>query len=760
MTFRNFISASTQYCDLNSWEPAPYIRKSFSLDFVPESAILSICTPGFYELFLNGQRITKGEMAPYISNPDQICYYDTYDVAGSLNVGENVLGIILGNGFANQCVDSWQFSAAPFRAPLSMALNLQVIGGGKSISIEADKDFKCHPSPVLFDMYRYGMHYDARLEQSGWCCPGFDDSQWRNVHRVPAPKGSICLCRAQPVTVQHELKPKSIQHQQDFYFLHRSSAPDSLPAPETYVADGWMYDFGYNCTGVCRLKIRGKKGQKITLRHGEALRNGKFNLNSIYTFQDDYYKYCQLMQADSYILKGGDEEIFAPFFTYHGFRYVLVEGITPEQATEDLLTYVVFNSDIPRRAWFSSSDATLNTLYDMGIRSDLSNFVYFPTDCPHREKNGWTGDTSVSAPHLLLNFDCSQSLRVWMDNIRRTQLDTGMLPAIVPTTGWGYEWGNGPTWDAVIVNIPYYAYRYDGDLTIFEENAPMISKYLRYIAGRRDDRGLVDCGLGDWSQPNPDQVRLDSLELTESCMVMDMARKSSLMFARIGDEAESKYTIDLADRIRNAIRAHLIDYTTMTAKGNCQTAQSLALAMDIFTPAEYPIAYRRLLEMIGEKDYHAYCGMLGVRYMFHVLCQNGDGSLAYRMIVRDDEPSYGSMIKRGGTALFECLMANGVQESQNHHFLGDILQLFIRRFAGLDYNPDLRDTAFVRINPCIIDELDHASAIFCCKYGEIQCGWKRENGKVSVDVVLPEGVRGILTLDGNEYAVSSGTHSY
>ncbi len=760
MTFRNFVSASLRYCDLQDWEPAPYIRKSFQLSFVPQTAPLCICTPGFYELYVNGQRVTKGELAPYISNPDQVCFYDTYDIAPLLTQGENVLGVILGNGFANQCIESWNFSKASFRAPLSVALELQVCGEEKTLSIGTDESFRCSASPVLFDMYRYGMQYDARLEQPGWNAPGFDDSAWQTVRCVAAPKGALKSCQAQPVTVEHELSPKNIQRQQDFHYLHRSTAVDSEAMPETYVADGWVYDFGFSCAGVCRLKIRGHRGQKITLRHGEALRDGKFCLNSIYTFKEDYADYIHLFQTDTYILKGGEEEIFTPFFTYHGFRYVLVEGITPEQATEDLLTFVVFHSDIPRRAWFSCSDSTLNTLYDMGIRADLSNFHYFPTDCPHREKNGWTGDTSVSAPQLLLNFDCSQSFGVWMETIRYTQLTSGMLPAIIPTTGWGYAWGNGPTWDAAIINMPFYTLRYDGSIGLFRENAEMISRYLHYIAGRRDERGLVDCGLGDWSQPNPEQVRVDSLELTESCMVLDMARKSCLMFRQIGDEAESKYTSQLAQQMLCAIREHLIDETTMTAKGNCQAAQALALAMDIFTPEEYPIAYRRLLQMIEEKGRHAYCGMLGLRYLFHVLCQNGDADLAYEMIVREDEPSYGSMIKRGGTALFESAMANGVQESQNHHFLGDILQLFIRRFAGLDYNPELTDDTFVRIAPCIIDALDHAEASFASKWGMIQCGWKRENGKITLHAELPEGVHGMLCYDGQAYPLNAGVHQF
>lgn len=778
MNWNHFISADFQYCDLKQWVNAPYIRKSFQVAFLPEKAEVTVCTTGFYELFLNGQKITKGEMAPYISNPDHICYYDTYDISTLLTEGENVIGVILGNGFANQCIDSWQFSKAPFRAPLCVAMKLTACGEGKNMTMETDETFKTHPSPVLFDMYRYGMHYDARLEVEDWCKPGFDDSHWQPVHYVKEPKGEKLLCKAQPVKAQYELAPRSIVRQEDFYYLHRSTAEDAQPMKETYVKEGWLYDFGVSRAGVCRLKITGEKGQKITLRHCETLRNGNFNLNSIYTFKENYHGYIHLFQTDTYILKGGEEEIFTPFFTYHGFRYVLVEGITEEQADKSLLTFVVMNSDIPRRAQFTCSDEILNTLYDMGVHADLSNFVYFPTDCPHREKNGWTGDAAVSASQLLLNFDCSESLRVWMENIRRTQLDSGMIPCIVPTSGWGYTWGNGPAWDWVIVNLPYYALKYDGRLDIIEENADMIYRYLTFISTTRDERGLVKWGLGDWCQPgwkNRSENILSPLEYTSSCVVYDMALKSRLMFTRIGRSKEAEYAGTLAEEMRSAIREHLVDKDNLTAAGACQTSQALGLALGIFTEEEYEGAYRRLIELIEEKDRHVYCGMIGLRYIFHVLFENGDGSLAYEMITREDEPSYGSMIKRGGTALFESLFTNGVQESQNHAFFGDILNLFISRLAGLIVNPDMDDKNKILVAPHIIPQVQHAEAFYDTDCGRVRVSWERlvENSgkqsmeqarrsveRVSDEVVIvievPKGVHGELLWEEQYYVLQEG----
>lgn len=761
MQKRKFIGAAYEYCDINRWVPAPYIRKSFCLNFKLSGARLFIATPGFYELYVNGCKITKGELAPYISNPDHICYEDIYNISGLLKEGENVVGIILGNGFANQCITSWGYSKASFRAPLCVAVSLEILGEQQALFIESDESFKTYMSPVLFDMYRYGMYYDACKEMEGWCSPGFDDSLWNTVHLVEAPKGKVCLCEADPVRVQYELTPVYIKKQQDFYYLHSSSKEGAEHLQETYVKEGWLYDFGKSCTGVCRLKIRGKRGQKVTLRHCETLRDGNFNLNSIYTIREDYAGYIHLFQADTYILKGGDEEIFTPFFTYHGFRYVLVEGITKEQATEDLLTFLVFNSDIRKRAFFCSSDRTLNTLYDMGIHADLSNFVYFPTDCPHREKNGWTGDIAVSAEQLLLNFDCSESLRVWMESVRCAQLESGMLPGIVPTAGWGYHWGNGPRWDSVITEVPYYVLKYDGRTDLIVENADMMMKYLNYISGRRDERGLVKCGLGDWCQPGSDNIRISSpLEFTDSCMVFEMASKVSFMMRQIDREEDAKIADKLAREIKQAIREHLLDKETMTAAGACQTSQALGLYLGIFEAGECTVAYKRLLEFIEAKKRHVDCGMIGLRCIFHVLFEHGDGSLAYEMITREDEPSYGSMIKRGGTALFEALEDNGVQESQNHHFLGDILNLFISKLAGIVVNPDMTDEKHILIAPHMIDKVEEVFASFKASKGEVCVSYKNEQEKAELVVEMPEGMYGEVLWKGERKKLQKGRNVF
>ena len=611
-------------------------------------------------------------------------------------------------------------------------------------------------------MYRHGVVYDAREEISGFADADFDDSAWEYAKLSEPPRGVLRPSTALPVREQYQLTPVSIEKQEDFYYLYDR---DGAPLPISYVECGWVYDFGYNCAGVCRLKIKGEQGQKITLRHGETLRDGHFDMSSIV----DHRVKLEQFQADTYILKGGEEEIFVPPFTWHGFRYVLVEGITEEQAAPDLLTYIVFNTDLRKRSDFRCSDETINTLYEMTIRSDLSNFQHFPSDCPTREKSGWTGDVSVSAQQLVLSFDCSENFRMWQENFSASQLENGMLPCIVPCTGPGdgtpeasvYGWGTGPAWDSAAINVPFFCYQYDHREDIIRESSDMMYRYLQYIAGKRDEKGLIACGLGDWCQPySKDGIFSSPLEFTDSTQIYEISQRAAYLFGVIGQEERRDYALQLMKEMKEAVRAHLIDWDTMTVAGSCQTSQAVALSMGIFEESEYADAYQRLIDFIIEKNYFLDCGMIGLRHIFHVLFENGDGDIALKMICQEEAPSYANMIKLGGTALFESLIPNGINKSQNHHFYGDIINLFITKLAGLNINPDLEDIHHVVVAPRIPDSISFAEASYAFREGEVKVKWEQKEGKVTIYVQMPSCAHGVLKFAGQEILLQNGSQQF
>ena len=752
----NFIKAGDQMCSFENHIPAPYFRKEFALDFVPAKAEITICGLGFYELYINGKNITKGPLAPYISNTDDICYYDNYDITDLLKKGANVVGILLGNGFRN-CFGGfiWNFQNAHCCGPVTAALCLEAFDADMTFEMEADETFKTHASPVTFDDLRMGCHYDARLEIPGWNEPGFDDSAWENAQREKTPKGIKKLCSAEPIVCTETLKPIAIKHYDVLPFGYKTTAPGAEPYESTIRENVYVYDFGVNTAGVTVLRINGKPGQKITIRHGEEhLVDGKFAVNTtIFNRPDCVDNYLEYNQTDIFICKGGYES-FVPRFKYDGFRYAYVEGLEEDQATEDALTALVMNSDLKPRAWFHCSDGTLNQLQEMTRRSDLANFYYFPTDCPHREKNGWTGDASMSAEHMMLNLEAGTSLKEWMANIRAAQAENGSLPGIVPTGGWGFAWGNGPAWDSVCVNVPYYVYRFTGDKSVIEENVSLIMRYLCYAATRRDERGLVAIGLGDWLDPNKEKNKkiASPLEFTDTAMLHDISAKAAFLFGEIGREAEKNYALAMADLYRNAIRTHLIDSGTKLVEGNCQTSQAFAIETGLFDTDEIQEAGKRLVEIIHRDGDVNACGMIGLRYLFHALTRIGESELAYKIITSRHPHCYGYWVENGATSMWESFqeMENSNASSKNHHFLGDITSWMLQNVAGIKPNPYCNDISEFEIAPHYLEVLDFAEGYYENEYGKLTAKWVRTENEIELDVEVPAGMKGKLVLtDGH-----------
>lgn len=768
MFSKHFICARTDYCDYEHHVPAPLFRKTFSVSESPSSAKLTICGLGFYELYINGIHITRGALTPYISNPDDLLYYDCYDLLPYVQEGDNVIGIILGNGFQNPFGGFiWDFEKVAWRGAPRVAFSLEMCIDEKVTVLEADETVRVAESPITFDDLRIGAFYDANKEIDGWNTIDFDDSSWKFAQRTTTPRGEARICEADPIVIYDRKKPIAIQHIDDFCFCCEENSAYANPIERTRVRDTYLYDFGENNSGVCQLKIHGTPGQKIILRFAELLVDGKFSISTTIFQRPESQIYYDYPQMDVYICNGKEEEIFIPPFTYHGFRYVLVEGITPEQATDDLLTYLIMSSELPERGRFCCSDDVINRLFDMTVRSDRSNFIFFPTDCPHREKNGWTADAALSAEHMLLHMKATPNYREWMRAITKAQREDGALPGIIPTGGWGFGW-SGPGWDCVCVYIPYYVYQYDGDVSLFQENSVMIKKYLTYMESQRDVNGLVAFGLGDWCQPDKEKGILSPLHLTGSVMAFDIARKAAYMFQTIGDFEASERADILATSIRDAIRNHLIDFDEMVADGNCQTSQALIVAMDILDEDEKPKAVEQLVKFIHEQDDHLFCGVIGARQLFHVLAAYGYVDLAIKMIVRPDYPSYGMWVAEGATTLAEEFTRPGQYiNSLNHHFWGDIASFFMKELAGLRPNPYVRDIREYRIEPLFAETLNEAQAAYDSTWGTVSVKWVREGDKISLIVEAPPEIYGKICIPEpfrlvtgeSEWELKSGRYS-
>ena len=740
---RSFISATREMSTLEARVPAPYLRKTINVSSDIIKADLSVCGLGFYRFWLNGTELTRGLLSPYVSNADHILDYDVYDLTGQFSTGENVLGFQLGNGMQNSFGGYvWDFEKASWRSAPKLAICLRLAyADGTVTEIEADESFLCAPSPTISDDLRMGEQYDARLEIPGWNLPGFDDSGWTPAIATECPRGQSMICKAHPIVCTRELKPVSIQPDMRLTF--------ELNDREV---TGYLYDFGENCAGVATLRITGQPGQKLGMIFGEYIKeDGSFSVDNLRFIRPEYLDMPLYIQENEYTCKGGEEEVWTPGFTYHGFRYVLVWGITPEQATTELLTYRVMNTELESRGGFSCSDEVINKLQRMTEIATLANFYHFPTDCPHREKNGWTADAALSLEHTLLNFDAADNYYEWLRHIRCALDNEGNMPGIVPTANrWGYT--TGPAWDQILIQLPYMVYRFTGRKDIVEETLPEIWRYMNYIVSITDARGLVCLGLGDWCAPYG--VR-SPLLFTTSVVCLDLCRKAAFLFNAFGRTAQATFCQDLAENFRNAIRRHLIDWSTYTAVGcdsphtGSQTSQAMAIYYDVFTEEEKPAAFRVLLEKIREENDHLDTGVLGARVIFFVLSQFGHSDLAHKIMVDPTYPSYGEWVARGETALCEDFNRYDMKiNSLNHHFWGSISAWFIQCIAGIHFNPNADDIHRADITPHFITGLAHAQAHHICPDGKIEVSWQRTGEKTAeLTLTVPEGIHGNLILE-------------
>lgn len=486
------------------------------------------------------------------------------------------------------------------------------------------------------------------------------------------------------------------------------------------------------------------------------MKDGDLNIAQVWFPNKNWERDKDIVHKDTYICKGTGKEVFEPSFTYHGFRYVKVTGITEEQATDELLTYLVYHTELNTRGDFRCSDPVSTALQEITRRSIVSNFHHFPTDCPQREKNGWTADAALSCEAVLINFDPERNYREWMRNVSKAQREDGAIPAIVPTAGWGFHWGNGPAWDCVLAWIPYYTYIYRGETDMITELAPSFMSYLRYLRTRCDENGLLHIGLGDWCHVGGIKHKAP-LVVTDTVTSMDIASKIAIMLDAVNMSAEADYARAEAAKYRAAIRGELVDLNTMLVMGNCQTCQAMALYYGVFDEKERSAAFEGLLEMIHGQDDHIDVGVLGGRVIFHVLSQFGYSELAYKMITREDFPSYGNWLKRGATTLWENFFTDKV-DSMNHHFWGDISAWFIKCIAGIVLNPDKHNVNALKIAPSFVSAINDVSAYHITPLGKATVAWRRDGEDIILDLEIPQGICAFAELEP-DFRFESGERS-
>ncbi|MCC8155414.1 MAG: glycoside hydrolase family 78 protein [Tannerellaceae bacterium] len=725
------------------YEPAPYFRKKFTAGKEIRSARAYIAVAGLYELYINGKKIGTHRLDPMYTRFDRRNLYVTYDVTSQLQNGENAIGALLGNGWYNhQSKAVWDFDRAPWRNRPAFCMDLRITYTDGSVeTIPTDLSWKKADSPILFNSIYTAEHYDARLEQKGWSTAQFDDSGWQRVGYRGAPSQQVTAQQIRPVRNVQAIAAQSVKK------LDKNT---------------YLFDFGQNMSGVTRIQVSGEEGTVIKLKHGERLYpNGYLDMSNI----DVYYRGDQEkdpFQTDILILSGQGEDEFMAKFNYKGFRYVEVTSDKPVELDRNSLTAYFMHSDVPAAGRIHTSSELINKLWWATNNAYLSNLMGYPTDCPQREKNGWTGDGHFAIETALYNFDGITVYEKWLADHRDEQQPNGVLPDIIPTGGWGYGTDNGLDWTSTIAIIPWNLYLFYGDSKPLADCYESIKRYIDYV-DRTSPNRLTSWGRGDWVP-----VKSHSNKELTSSVYFYVDTKILAEAARLFNKEEDfRYYSTLAEKIKEAVNTKYLNRETGIYASGTQTELSVPLQWKIVPEEMIGKVAKNLAQKVEDAGFHLDVGVLGAKAILNALSENGYHQAAYKIAAQDTYPSWGRWIVNGATTLLENWDLEAERDiSDNHMMFGEIGGWFYKGLGGIF--PDAEQPGFKHIilRPNFVRELKHFEAQHESPYGSIisRWEWKKKN-TVTYQITVPPNSTTTLYLP--DYVkgeriikLSAGKHSF
>jgi alpha-L-rhamnosidase len=722
--------------------PAPYFRKVFHSGKPVKVARAYIAVGGLYELFLNGEKVGNHRLDPMFTRYDRRILYVTYDVTSHIRKGKNAIGVILGNGWYNhQALGVWGFADAPWRNRPTFCLDLRLTYDDNTTEVvSTGLDWRTSGGSIIRNNIYTGENQDANKAQPGWNSANFDDSQWNNVNLCSAPSQNI---------VAQQLYP--IRNVETIPAQYMNKLNDSL----------YVFDLGRNIAGVTQLKIEGKAGTIVRLIHAERLSpNGRVDLGRISNFHRPTDEE-DLFQTDTYILSGKGKDTFMPKFNYKGFRYVEVSCSEPTELKKECLTGYFMHNDVPEVGNVTTSDPIINKIWKATNVSYLSNLFGYPTDCPQREKNGWTGDGHLGIEAGLYNYDALTIYEKWLADHRDEQQPNGVLPDIIPTSGWGYGTENGLDWTSTIALIPWNVYLFYGDSKLLEDCYENIKRYVDYV-DRNSPQYLSDWGRGDWVPVKT----LSSKELTSSVYYYvdtNILAHAAKLFGKQDDY--EKYTA-LAENIKEAINKKYLNRDTGIYAGGSQTELSVPLMWGVVPEDMKAKVAANLANKVQKDGCHVDVGVLGCKALLNALSENGYADLAFQVAAQKDYPSWGWWISNGATALVENWDYQGAGEfSDNHMMFGEIGAWFYKALGGI--KPDSKHPGFrhILLAPHFVKGLNYANISYQSPSGLIVSNWKRKGKKIIYEVTIPANCTATFTMpanikDSRTVALESGTHVF
>lgn len=729
---------SASYIGMNDFtvekksHPSQYYRKEFQTDKTVKSAKVYATALGLYELYLNGKKVGNDLFTPGYTSYNHRLQYQTYDVTDMLQKN-NVIGAIVGDGWYRGNI-GWKGDFAFYGKQLGLLVQLQVeYTDGTSDTVVTNGGWKASYGPILeSDMYN-GEKYDARLEMDGWAQSGFDESKWSTVEIIDHSRDILVAPQGPPVKAIEEITPKEL-----------------ITTPKGEI----VLDLGQNIVGWARMKVKGKAGDKVTLKFAEVLdKDGNFYTVNLRAAE----------ATDSYILKGDGEEVFEPRFTSHGFRYIQVIDY-PGDLNLDAITGIVVHSDMAPTGSFTTSDPMVNQLQSNIQWGQKDNFLDIPTDCPQRdERAGWTGDAQVFSMTAAYNFDVAAFYTKWLDDLAADQLDNGLVPNVIPdilTGGAGAAAKGGATgWADAAVIIPWTVYQSYGDKRILEEQYDSMKGWVDYMANESGEDYLWNNDKhwhwGDWLAYNADKPDYNGSVTEKDLIATAYAYYSTTLLSKTAAVIGKTEDIEKYDALaKNIKRAFIQEYITPNGRlvSHTQTAYALALTFDLI-PEDLIEKSANFFAQDVEKFGHLTTGFLGTYVLCSTLSKIGRDDLAFMLLNRKEFPSWLYPITMGATTIWErwdTQKPDGTiiegMNSFNHYSYGAIGEWLYTHVGGIKIDPENPGYKHILFHPNPGGGLTSANAEFLSRYGKIKSDWEIKEGEFYYEVMIPANTTAIVTL--------------
>ena len=705
-------------------QPAlPYLRKSFSIGKPLAKATVYATALGLYELRLNGQRVGDHFLAPEWTDYAKRLRYQEYDVTSLLTSGNNVIAAQVANGWYCGHIGNGGFQRWGKSPALYAQLELTYTDASTQRVI-TDATWKSHVSPLLSTDFMIGENYDASQEIRGWDLPDFNDSDWAQVVERTEPSRPINGQVMEPSRELCKIETKKLTE----------------PAPGK-----WTFDLGQNMVGVVRLKVSAAAGTRITLRHAEMLNPD----GTVYT--------ANLRAApstDTYICRGGGVETWQPKFTFHGFRYVELSGLS-EKPPPDTVTGIVIGSDTPRTGWFSCSDARVNQLQANIEWGQRGNYLSIPTDCPQRdERLGWMGDAQVFVRTATYNADVAAFFSKWLVDVTDDQGTNGAFADVAPAGSPG----GTPAWADAGVICPWTIYQAYGDLRLLERQYPSMVKWLEFCKAQSANSirsGVRGGDYGDWLSIGADT----SKELIGTAYYAYSTSLVAKAARVLGKTAEAASYETLFQTIKQAFIEKYVSADGHIT-GNTQCAFLMALKFDLLPAPLRAKALEYLEADIIAKGYHLSTGFVGVSYLLPELTKAGKVGLAYRLLMQDSFPSWLFSVKMGATTIWErwdgWTPDKGFQDagmnSFNHYSLGSCGEWLYDTVAGIACDPAQPGFKQIIIRPIVGGGLSTAKGQFRSIHGLITSEWVSSKDKLTLTIGIPANTTATVHVPAKDAA--------